>query len=91
MAAPRPKVRLQLRHRGLLGEFGYKDVKSKTSGQRRAALRRAAESMGWQRIVQRLNVLYIFNRRRRPATAALFREDRDYASAQLSAAKPVAA
>lgn len=75
--------RITLRHRGVLREYGYSDVKTKTAGQRRAALTRAAEAMGWTAIVQRLNVLYMYNKNRSPQAAALFRQDRDYASAQL--------
>lgn len=77
------KVRIRLQHPGLLGAYGYEDVKAKTVAQRRAALRRAAKDLGWTAVVRRLNVLYIYNKVRHPATAALFREDREYASARL--------
>lgn len=75
-------VMIKLDNRGVLGSFGYKDVKKLSIAARRAALHRAAKQLGWAYIVRRLNVLYIFNKRRHPDTAALFRADRDYARAQ---------
>ena len=76
-------VRIRLRHRGALGAHGYSAIKDKTVAQRQAALTRASGVMGWATIVRRLNVLYIYNKKRRPRIAALFRQDREYASEQL--------
>lgn len=67
----------------MLAAYGYAGVKNMTVGQRRDALTAAADSLGWRVIVQRLNVLYIYNKNRHPETAALFRQDRDFASRQL--------
>ena len=76
-------VRITLRHRGVLSEHGYSAIKDKSVAQRREALTRASDAVGWAAIVQRLNVLYIYNKKRSPGTAALFRQDRDYARSQL--------
>lgn len=80
-------VHIVLQHPGWLGEYGYAHVAALTESVRRAALRRAAADHGWGRIVKRLNVLYIFNKNRRPDLAAVFRADRNYASAKLKDAK----
>lgn len=83
-AKSKPTTRIVLEHRGVLGAFGYHAVASLSLQERRAALHRAASSLGWPYLVKRLNVLYIFNKNRHPALAAKFKADRMYASSQLS-------
>lgn len=75
-------VHIVMKHPGLLGSFGYHDVKHLSVRARRAALRRAAAQLGWLYLVRKLNALYVFNKWRHPDTAAAFHEDREYASAQ---------
>lgn len=80
-------VRIVIKHRGVLGAFGYHDVASVSITKRRAALRKAAKALGWLYLVRKLNALYVFNKHRHPALAATFREDREYASARHRAEK----
>lgn len=84
MAGP---VRIRLSHAGVLAPFGYDHVAAKTVAQRRAALRKAAKALGWLHLVRRLNVLYVYDKNRRPALAAKFRADREYASEMYAKAK----
>lgn len=81
------KVRIVIQHRGVLGAFGYKGVKSLSLAQRRAALHAAADKLGWVYLARRLNALYVFNRSKHPDLAAKFKADRQYASAQAAAAR----
>lgn len=83
-------VRIVMKHRGVLGAFGYHDVKSLTIQKRRAALRKAAAALGWLYLVRKLNALYVFNKYRNPAVASVFRQDREYASARHAATKNLA-
>lgn len=82
MGASGAHIRIQ--HPGVLGEFGYHDVKRLSLKQRRAALRRAAKRLGWLYLIRKLNALYVFNKHRHPALAARFRKDREFASAQYA-------
>jgi hypothetical protein len=77
------KVRITLRHSGVLGAFGYSKIAQTAAKRRREALDAAAAAKGWAYIVRRLNVLYIFNKHRHAALAAKFRADRNYASSKL--------
>ena len=80
-------VHIPMKHPGLLGAFGYHDVKDLTVAKRRAALRRAAKSLGWLYLIRKLNALYVFNKKRHVALAARFEQDRQYASAQYARGK----
>lgn len=75
-------VHIVVKHAGVLGAFGYRDVASLSIAKRRAALRAAAKATGWLYLVRKLNALYVFNKHRHVALAARFREDREYASAR---------
>jgi hypothetical protein len=85
LKAAGPRIRLQ--HPGLLKAYGYVHVAGMPAGARRAALARAAANHGWTYLVRRLNVLFVFNKWRHPALAAIFRADRDFASTQLAKAR----
>lgn len=80
-------VAIVMKHHGVLGAFGYHDVKHKSQRARRAALRKAAAGLGWLYLIRKLNALYVFNKHRHPDVAARFREDREYASAQHARAR----
>lgn len=80
-------MRIVIKHRGVLGAFGYHGVKGMSVGRRREALRRAAGALGWLYLIRKLNALFVFNKYRHPELAARFRADRDFASAQHSQAK----
>ena len=71
-----------MKHRGVLGAYGYRHVASKTPKQRRAALSRAAKALGWLYLVRKLNALYVFNKHRHPDLAARFMANRQFASAK---------
>lgn len=81
------KARIVIKHRGVLGAFGYHDVKGLSVRKRRSALRAAAMQLGWLYLIRKLNALYVFNKNRHPATARMFEEDRQYASAQHARTK----
>lgn len=81
------KVHIVIKHRGVLGAFGYHAVKSMTLEKRRAALAKAAAVLGWLYLIRKLNALYVFNKYRHPGTAAKFRADRNFASSQHRATK----
>lgn len=68
--------------KGELGKHGYSGVKYLSTAQRRAALRSAAAEFGWSVVQKKLNVLYVYNKYRHPAIAAIFRADAQYASRQ---------
>lgn len=78
---------IAIHHPGQLGAFGYRDVRAKSPQARRSALRRAAAQLGWLLLIRKLNALYVLNKHRSPGSAAVFAEDRDYASAQHRAEK----
>lgn len=80
-------VRIVMKHRGVLGAFGYRDVQSMTLTARRAALQKASQAVGWLYLIHKLNALYVFNKYRHPALAARFKADRNYSSAQHARAK----
>lgn len=84
-------VAIIIKHPGVLGGFGYHDVKHKSQRARRAALRKAAAQLGWLYLIRKLNALYVFNKHRHPATAAVFREDREYASTKHASTKHASA
>lgn len=65
--------------RGELSKHGYVGVQGLGVARRRAALDRAAGELGWGTLQKKLMVLYIYNKNRNPALAALFRADADYA------------
>lgn len=79
--------RIKIKHRGVLGAFGYRSVAGLSVARRRAALRRAAAVLGWLYLVRKLNALYVLNKNRNPAAAAAFLADRGYASARHSKRK----
>lgn len=80
-------VHIHIMHPGVLGEYGYHGVKGLSEKKRHAALRRAARVLGWLYIIRKLNALYVFNKYRHPAVAAIFKADREYASARHAASK----
>jgi hypothetical protein len=71
---------IQVRLSGsVLGRHGYQARLS--SRERQAAIRKAIEAgESPLRIFRRLNVLMIYNKKRRPGLASKFRSDRDYVS-----------
>lgn len=80
-------VRIVIKHRGVLGAFGYHDIKHLSVSKRRAALRKAANVLGWLYLVRKLNALYVFNKYKHKELAAKFKQDREYASARHAATK----
>ncbi len=80
-------VKIVIKHPGVLGAFGYHDVKHLSTAKRRAALRMASRVLGWLYLIRKLNALYVFNKYRNPQVAALFLTDRQYASARHAAEK----
>lgn len=80
-------VRIQIKHPGVLGAFGYHGVKTMSQARRRASLREAAGVLGWLYLIRKLNALFVFNKHRNPKVAAIFKADREYASKRHAATK----
>lgn len=80
-------VHIRIKHRGVLGDYGYHDVVHMTRDQRRAALRRASRVLGWLYLIRKLNALYVLNKNHNPKVAELFKEDRIFASEKYAASK----
>lgn len=81
-------VRIVIKHAGVLGAFGYHDIRHLSVSKRRAALRKAANVLGWLYLIRKLNALYVFNKYRYKELAAKFKQDREYASARHAVTKP---
>lgn len=79
-------VHIVMKPPGVLGKYGYHNIKGLTQAQRRAALRRAAKELGWLYLIRKLNALYVFNKNEHPSLAAKFCTDREYASERHAAA-----
>lgn len=77
-------VHIQLKHDGMLAQYGYVHVATLSPARRRAALRKAGAALGWLHLLRRLNVLYIYNKNRHPDLADVFERDRVYASAKYA-------
>ena len=75
-----PVVRIKLKAVGSLTKYGYHANKSAVV--RRAALKKAAEANGYNEVVKRLNVLYIYNKNRHPELAAKYKLDMTRVQAQ---------
>jgi len=68
-----PRVRIKLKAIGSLTKFGYHANKSVAV--RHAALKKAAKANGYNEVIKRLNVLYIYNKNRNPKLAEKFKLD----------------
>ena len=73
---------------GMLGQFGYKDVKKMTQLARHRALLKAIRSgeppLG---LFRRLNVLMIYFRYSDPKLSNIFKKDRDYIGSKILSKK----
>ena len=74
-ALRRGGVRVRLRHRGMLGQFGYRGVKTLTQAQRHAALTAAAVRLGPTVVIRRLSVLAVFTKNKDPKLSGVYRSD----------------
>lgn len=61
-----------------LARHGYVHTMDLTVAQRREALSSAIDELGATYVGRKLNVLYIFNRNRNPAQAAIFEADKQW-------------
>lgn len=68
-------VRIVLKHQDTLGRHGYRNVKSLSETERHLALLGAIGEFGHTYVIKKLNVLAIYNKRKHPNMAALFRND----------------
>lgn len=62
-------------------------AKTQTLVQRRRTLRSKVRKLGWLPVFRRLNVLWVFNRKRNPTLAKRFLADRNYVRRTLKAKK----
>lgn len=77
---------IRLKHRGLLGVFGYRGVKALTQAQRHAALTAAAVRLGPAVVIRRLTVLAVFTKNKDPKLSALYRSDMAFVQGLRNAA-----
>lgn len=85
MTSAQKPVRIKLKSVGSLTRFGYRAKESAAA--RRAALKKAAKANGYNEVVRRLNVLYIYNKNRRPELAAKYRLDMAWVQTQRNKSK----
>jgi len=64
--------------KGVLGKYGYKDLKNKTDRERHASLNRALKDIKPLPLFRRVNALYVVNKNQDPGLAKKLKEDRDY-------------
>lgn len=81
---PQTPVRIKLKAIGSLTKFGYHANKSATA--RRAALKKAAKANGYNEVIKRLNVLYIYNKNRHPELAVKYKLDMTWVQAERNKA-----
>lgn len=70
-------VRIHLT-KGSLGMYGYKNVSTKTSTERRGYLTKALKHEDALPIFRKLNALYVVNKNKNPSLAAIFESDRNW-------------
>lgn len=73
----RSPVRIHLT-KGSLGMYGYKDVSTKTSTERRSYLSKALKHEDALPVFRKLNALYVVNKNRNPCLSAIFESDRNW-------------
>lgn len=64
--------------KGSLGMYGYKDVSTKTSTERRSYLIKALKYEDALPIFRKLNALYVVNKNKNPCLSAIFEADRNW-------------
>jgi hypothetical protein len=71
--------------KGVLGKYGYKNIKQKTIKQRRASLGRAlTDGIKPLPLFRRVNALYVLNKNQDPILASKLKKDRDYIKTTIS-------
>lgn len=80
------KIKLDPAFSGSLGYFGY-HMKDSTPT-RHAALAKAMNFWGSAYVIRKLNVLYIYNKRKYPEHAMIFQKDRDWIRSIRNALSP---
>lgn len=73
----RSPIRIHLT-KGSLGMYGYKDVSTKTSTERRSYLAKALKHEDALPIFRKLNALYVVNKNKSPCLSAIFEADRNW-------------
>lgn len=73
-----PKKVIPKLKKGELGEYGYKDISSKTAGQRHRSLNKAVKKYGALSVFRKLNALYVLNKNNNVNLSILFKRDRNY-------------
>lgn len=64
--------------KGVLGQYGYEDIKNMTADARHKALGRAVRANNGLEIFQRVNALAILNKNTNPSMATLARRDANW-------------
>lgn len=81
------KVRIPLEHKNTLARHGYRGVAALPNADRHAALLGAIAEFGPTYVIRKLNVLAIYNKRKNPALAGLFRANIAYVQAVRDATR----
>jgi Family of unknown function (DUF5771) len=66
--------------KGLLGSFGYRDIKHMTVNQRHAALKRAIRELGPLHVERALYAVATYNKRTAPRASSVFRKNAKWVS-----------
>lgn len=64
--------------KGLLGRYGYHDVKKLTLLTRKRRLTNAVKNSSWRKVFHELNAIYVLNKNKSPSLAKKFKIDRDW-------------
>ena len=74
------KSRLPTPHKGMLGQYGYHDVKFMTEVSRHRALKRAIRGEGFRKTIGHLVLISNYTSRSDPAAYAIFKRDQEWVS-----------
>lgn len=66
--------------KGLLGSFGYRDIKHMSMDKRHAALKRAIRELGPLHVERALYAVATYNKRRAPGASSIFRKNAKWVS-----------
>jgi len=72
------KDRIGKLRKGLLGRYGYSEVKKMSVARRHAALRRAARRLGTRHVERSLIAASTYTKRTSPRSSAIFRANERY-------------
>lgn len=76
----RSKVRIPIHFSGVLGKYGYSDIKHKSTRARHSALAKAVKSLGPTDVIRRLNAIATLQKNTQPSLSRKMRSDQRWIS-----------